>query len=280
MKVGYLLIGRLKSKRLPNKLLLEIKGKPIISHLLDRLKLAKKINEIIICTSTNFQDKPLDKVAKDNEVKCFRGDPDDVLLRMYNAAIKHKLDYILSITADSPFVDPNYADAIVNTYQKTDADLIRQFDLPHGVFSYGVKISALKKVIDIKNSSDTEIWGRYFTDTGLFNVLDFKVKNNFHKRPGMRMTLDYPEDWEFFKAIFDKLYKDDEIFSLDEILNLLDSNPDILNINKFCEDRFLKKFRKHSDIKLKKKHKIKKALIVGCGSIGQRHVRNLKKTRN
>ena len=48
MKVGYLIIGRLKSTRLPKKLLLKIKGKPIISHLIDRLKLAKKVNEIIV----------------------------------------------------------------------------------------------------------------------------------------------------------------------------------------------------------------------------------------
>ena len=71
MKTGYLIIGRLKSTRLPNKLLIDIKGKPIISHLLDRLKLAKKIDEIIICTSTLEQDKPLEKIAKDNNVKCF-----------------------------------------------------------------------------------------------------------------------------------------------------------------------------------------------------------------
>ncbi len=277
MKVGYLLIGRLKSKRLPNKLLLEIKDKPIISHLLDRLKLAKKIDEIIICTSTAVQDEPLVKVATDNKVSCFRGDPDDVLIRMFDAANKYKLDYILTITADSPFVDPYYADAIVNTFHKTDADLIRQFDLPHGVFSYGIKISALKKVIEIKDSSDTEVWGRYFTDTGLFNVLDFKVTNNFHKRPGMRMTLDYPEDLKFFKAIFEELYKDNRIFSLDEILNFLDSNQNIVNMNKSCGDRFLKKYRYHSSIKLKKKQKIKKAIIIGCGSIGQRHIRNLKK---
>ena len=111
---------------------------------------------------------------------------------MYDAAKKYNLEYILTITADSPFVDPNYADEIVKAYQKSDADLIRQFDLPHGVFSYGIKIEALKKVLDIKDSSDTEVWGRYFTDTGLFNVLDFEVSNTFHKRPGMRMTLVYP----------------------------------------------------------------------------------------
>lgn len=276
MRVGYLLIGRLKSKRLPNKLLLDVKGKPIISHLLDRLKLCKKVDEIIICTSTNDQDKPLDKIAKENKVICFNGDPDDVLLRMNDAAKKHKLDYILTITADSPFVDPIYADSIVDMFKKTGADLIRQFDLPHGVFSYGINVEALRKVIDIKASSDTEVWGRYFTDTGLFNVLDFEVTNSFHKRPGMRMTLDYPEDWVFFKTIFEALYKDKQIFSLDEILTFLDSNPDVVNINKNCGDRFLKKFKTHSEIKLKKKHHVIKALVIGCGSIGQRHIKNLK----
>ena len=58
MKVGYLITGRLKSTRLPKKLLLEIKGKPIISHMIDRLKLTTKVDEIIICTSTNDQDRP------------------------------------------------------------------------------------------------------------------------------------------------------------------------------------------------------------------------------
>ena len=245
MKIGYLLIGRLKSTRLPNKLLLDIKGKPVISHLLDRLKLTKKVDEIIICTSSVEQDKPLAKIAKDNNVKCFFGDPDDVLLRMFDAANKYNLDYILTITADSPFVDPSYADAIVDTYQKTGADLVRQFDLPHGVFSYGIKVEALKKVIELKDTSDTEVWGRYFTDTGIFNVVDFEVTNSFHKRPGMRMTLDYPEDLKFFEVIFDALYKEDHIFSLDEILSFLDANPDVVNINKLCEQKFLKKFNYH-----------------------------------
>jgi spore coat polysaccharide biosynthesis protein SpsF len=276
MKTGYLIIGRLKSTRLPNKLLLDIKGKPIISHLLDRLKLAKKIDEIIICTSTLEQDKALEKIAKDNNVKCFFGDPEDVLLRMFDAATKYNLDYILTITADSPFVDPYYADEIVDIYKKTNADLIRQFDLPHGVFSYGIKVEALKKVIESKETSDTEVWGRYFTDTGIFNVVDFEVINNFHKRPGMRMTLDYPEDLEFFRAIFDALYRNGYVFSLDEILNFLDSNPDIRNINKLCGEKFLKKFKNHSEIRLKKKQNVAKAIVIGCGSIGQRHIRNLK----
>ena len=88
MKVGYLITGRLKSTRLPKKLLLEIKGKPIISHMIDRLKLANQVDEIIICSSINDQDKPLADIAKQNGIKCYFGSPDDVLTRLLEAADK------------------------------------------------------------------------------------------------------------------------------------------------------------------------------------------------
>jgi len=277
MKVGYLITGRLKSTRLPKKLLLEIKGKPIISHMIDRLKLANQVDEIIICSSINDQDKPLANIAKQNGIKCYFGSPDDVLVRLLGAADKFNLDYILNITADCPFVDPDYADKIVEKYIETDADLIRQFDLPHGVFSYGIKVDALRTVVGLKGSTDTEVWGRYFVDTGLFNVLDLDVENEKHKRPGLRMTLDYQEDFKFFQAVFNELYVENKVFSLTEILDFLDKNPEIIDINKDCGNKFQKRFISQSEPKLKKIAKVKTALIIGAGSIGQRHIKNLRK---
>ena len=277
MKVGYLITGRLKSTRLPKKLLLEIKGKPIISHMIDRLKLANQVDEIIICSSINDQDKPLANIAKQNGIKCYFGSPDDVLVRLLGAADKFNLDYILNITADCPFVDPDYADKIVDKYIETDADLIRQFDLPHGVFSYGIKVDALRTVVGLKDSTDTEVWGRYFIDTGLFDVLDLDVENEKHKRPGLRMTLDYQEDFKFFQAVFNELYVENKVFSLTEILDFLDKNPEIIDINKDCGNKFQKRFISQSEPKLKKIAKVKTALIIGAGSIGQRHIKNLRK---
>ena len=277
MKVGYLITGRLKSTRLPKKLLLEIKGKPIISHMIDRLKLANQVDEIIICSSINDQDKPLANIAKQNGIKCYFGSPDDVLVRLLGAADKFNLDYILNITADCPFVDPDYADKIVDKYIETDADLISQFDLPHGVFSYGIKVDALREVVKLKDSTDTEVWGRYFVDTGLFNVLDLDVEDERHKRPGLRMTLDYQEDFKFFQAVFNELYVENKVFSLTEILDFLDKNPEIIDINKDCGNKFQKRFISQSEPKLKKIAKVKTALIIGAGSIGQRHIKNLRK---
>ena len=276
MKVGYLITARLKSTRLPKKLLIEIKGKPIISHMLDRLKLSRKIDEIVICTSTNREDGPLVELACANGVGYYCGNPEDVIVRLSGAAEEFNFDYVLNITADCPFVDPSYADKIVDAYIETGADLIRAFELPHGAYSYGIKPEALSKVVEIKDDIDTEVWGRYFTDTDLFEVHDLPIKKLFHRRPGLRMTLDYPDDLAFFEAIFDHLYKPGEIFTLDDILQLLDEHPEIIELNRDCGDHFKKRFDSQSEIRLKQRYNVDKAAVIGCGSIGQRHILNLR----
>jgi spore coat polysaccharide biosynthesis protein SpsF len=276
MNVGYLITARLKSTRLPKKLLREVQGKPILSHMLDRLKLAGKVDRIVICTSTNPQDAPLMDIAGENDVGCYCGDPDDVIARLSGAAEENDFDYVLNITGDCPFVDPMYVDRIVEAYERTGADLIRVFDLPHGAFSYGIRPEALKKILEIKQSNDTEVWGRYFTDTDLFHVYDLPVEDAFHRKPHLRMTLDYPEDLAFFETVFEHLYKEGSVFSLDDILHLLEEHPEIIELNRDCKRRFQKRFNSQSKIRLKQRYNVARAAVIGCGSIGQRHIRNLR----
>lgn len=275
MKTGFLIIGRFKSKRLPQKLLLEIQGRPILAHMFDRVKVCKRVDEVILCTSTNPQDDPLEDVARTENISVFRGDENDVVKRLYDAAIASKLDYIVHITADCPFVDYVYADKVVEAYERTGADLIRTLDLPHGAFCYGIKPDALKRVVEIKDSKNTEVWGRYFTDTGIFEVYDLPITNPLHRKKNLRMTLDYPEDYEFFRAVFKALYKPGHVFSLNEILNYLEMHPEVVAINSDAEKRYKIQWTIQSNIKLKKQFAVKSVAILGCGSIGQRHIQNL-----
>ena len=102
MKTAFLITARLKSTRLPKKILLEVAGKPLIVHMLDRIKNATSIDKIIICTSTNHQDDPLEEIAGQEQVSCFRGSEEDVLVRLLEAAQSHGLKYFANITADCP----------------------------------------------------------------------------------------------------------------------------------------------------------------------------------
>lgn len=114
MKTAILITARLKSTRLKEKALKPIMGRPMLSHMIERLRLADRPEQIIICTSTVAQDDRLCELAEEEGVKHFRGDPDDVLQRMLDAADNFQVDTIVNCTADNPFVDPIYIDKLVD----------------------------------------------------------------------------------------------------------------------------------------------------------------------
>lgn len=238
MKTAIFLSIREKATRLPKKVLLKIRGRTVTEHLIDRLKLAKLPDMIIMCTSTHPDDDVLVDIAKSNGINFFRGSEDDKLDRYLKASINYKLDFMVIVDGDDIFCDPECIDNIIRKYFETNADYIVYENLPVGVTGHGVKLEALKKVVELKDEMDTEVWGGYFTETGLFTVLKLKAPKELDY-PEIRMTLDYPEDFNFFKKIFEELYKINKIFTLREILELLEKNPQIIELNKCVHEKYL-----------------------------------------
>lgn len=230
MSTAILITARLKSTRLPMKILKPIKGRPMLCHLLDRLKRAKVADKIIICTSPVAQDDPLEEVAEQEGVACFRGDPDDVLLRMTDAARRYGLDYVVSCTADNPFVDPEYIDRLYHFHRDHGNDFSNIEGMPFGTFNYLLSVDAMEKACEIKDAVDTEVWGGYFTQTGLFRCGTMRADTAVW-RPELRLTVDYQEDFVLVKEIFERLYIPGEVFSLIRILELFDRDPALGIIN-------------------------------------------------
>ena len=246
MKIGFLITARMKSTRLPKKITLKVDGKELIFLMISRLKQCKSISEIVIATSTNPQDDILCEVAEREGIKFFRGSEDDVLDRLYNAAKKYGLDYVINATADCPLVAVDFVDEVIKKYRKTDADLITTSDLPVGLFFYGIKIAALKKVLEIKKGTDTEVWGGYFIKTGLFNVVNLEIPKNLQRN--YRLTLDYPEDFEVLKAVYTGLGKDSFKKSAREIIEFLDKHPEIVKINAHCHELYKKRVEEQAKV--------------------------------
>ena len=176
MRTGFLITARLKSTRLPKKLTLEVVGEFYITWMVRRLKLAADLDEIVICTSTNPQDDPLEDVARKEGIKCFRGSEEDVASRLYEASQKYELDYFINMTADCPFVPYDYISSLIELYKETDADLIKCYDLPEGMFLSGVKPSAMKRVIEMKDTGFMEYWLFVF----LKNTINVLIPNNYN----------------------------------------------------------------------------------------------------
>ena len=230
MSTAILVTARLKSTRLPRKVLKPILGRPMLGHLLDRLKQARRPERIIICTSPLEEDHPLVDLAAQESVVCFQGDPDDVLLRLTTAARRFGLDTVVSCTADNPFVDPEYIDRLVDFHLERNLDYSITQGLPFGCFAYALSVAAMEKACAIKAESDTEVWGGYFTQTGLFACGTLPVDDDV-RWPDLRLTVDTPEDFALATRIFEELYVPGEVFPLKAIVNLCRSKPDLVALN-------------------------------------------------
>lgn len=232
MKIGFLITARLKSSRLPLKVIKDLNGKTVIERIIDRIKEIKDISEIILCTSTNPQDKPLVDIAKDAGIYYFNGSEEDVLKRLHDAAKFFNLDYFVAITADNPLLSIEYSDRIVDELKKNHFDYVKIEGLPLGSATYAVKVKALETVCEIKNITDTEIWGRLIDRPEIFDVYTIKVEDKL-RRPELRFTLDYDEDYELINNIYSNV-KFDKVLNLYNAIDYLDKNPDISKINAKC----------------------------------------------
>ena len=251
MKTAILITARLKSKRLPFKVLNEIKGKPMLYHMLERLKLAEKPEKIILCTSTVAQDDPLEEFSKNNAIECYRGHPDDVLFRLTEAAKKFNVDTVISCTADNPFVDPIYIDRLIDFHNDNGFDYTQSRGLPFGTFSYALRYEAMEKVCKIKDDVDTEIWGGFFTQSGIFSCGTMIVNDKTVSWPELRLSVDTPLDFKLIEKIFDYLYKPGSVFSLAEIVSLCRKYPDLplTNATVVQKKRHAYAFKKNVNLK-------------------------------
>ena len=116
--------ARTGSTRLPDKILLKIKGKSILEIVIDRLKKSKKINQIILATTKKIGDKRLIKIAKKKNIDYFAGDEENVLKRFYTCSKKFNADIIVRITSDCPLVDYRLVDEMLAFYKKKKTSII------------------------------------------------------------------------------------------------------------------------------------------------------------
>lgn len=239
MRIGVFIPVRLDSTRLPQKALLDISGKPAIQHLAERVRMAEAPSVVVICTSTDRADDALEEVARQSGAQCFRGSKEDILDRFLQAALKYELDLIVNVDGDDILVDPEQVDAVAARLEESGADFLTCEGLPFGAAPVGLRVEALKEVCKLKDQSDTATgWGRYFTESGLFNTGILKIEDEELRHPEIRMTLDYAEDLEFFRAVFRELYAPEKPVRLRDAVRLILSRPDIAAINAGLEERY------------------------------------------
>jgi spore coat polysaccharide biosynthesis protein SpsF len=225
---------RTASTRLPQKCLMDVEGRLAIERVIDRAKLSKKADSVILCTTTRPEDVILCDLAAFNGIKYFRGSSEDKLMRWQGAVEDYGVDFFVTADGDDLLCDPYLIDLAFEQSKDGD-DFIESLDVPCGAFTYGIKTSALNKVCDIKNTHETEMMVPYFTETGLFKVEPLIVPEVL-KRPEIRMTLDYEDDLRFFRTVYKHFGADSK---LEDIICYLDAHPEVTEINAYLQEKYL-----------------------------------------
>ena len=112
------------STRLPGKVLKPIAGKPLLWHIVHRLRCCDTIEDIAVATSTNPRDDAIVEWGAAEGVTVIRGPEDDVLARFARAAEALDADLIVRVSSDAPFIDAGFVDHLVTTLVEQDGDYV------------------------------------------------------------------------------------------------------------------------------------------------------------
>jgi spore coat polysaccharide biosynthesis protein SpsF len=226
--------ARLGSTRFPRKIFAGLAGKPLIRHVIDRLKYSEKIDKIVLATTGTTTDDELAAWALTEGVALYRGSENNVLERFYFAAKEFSAGIVVRITADDPFKDPVIIDRVISKLQDENLDFAYNNHpptFPEGldteVFTFSALESAYSKSVD--DYEKEHVTQYFYRNKSLFKQANYSNEQNLSE---LRWTIDTGLDYEMAKRVYDILYVPGEIFLTDDILKLLKQHPEIAQINK------------------------------------------------
>jgi spore coat polysaccharide biosynthesis protein SpsF len=225
----------MSSTRLPGKHLLESNARPMIGHLIIRLKEIRDLTKIVIATTQNISDDALEDLANDYKIECFRGDEFDVMGRVLGAATVFGADAICEITGDCPLIDADLVKECITLYLESCVDYVNygmKGGLPDGMGSQVFSVHALRKSYSMTNHHiDREHVTKHIQENpNIFSQKYITAKNSL-SRKDIRLTLDYPEDFILLDKIITHFKSQNINFGCQQIIDFLDKNPSIKMIN-------------------------------------------------
>lgn len=231
------------STRLPGKVLMSIQGKPAIQRLVDRLRMCLSVDDIVVATTTNANDDPLEKWCSDYGVACFRGSEKDVLNRVVEAHRYMRSDIVVEITGDCPLTDPHIVDLGVETFLFHSVDIVSNcgtsLTWPMGQY---VQVFPLRLLDEVDRQVDDVVVHEHVSLYFYEHPERYKIIELFSliqwREPQWRMQLDYSEDLHFLNEVYSRLEPlHGEGFGIEEVVALLRREPQLLDINRHCQEK-------------------------------------------
>lgn len=232
--------ARMSSTRFPAKVLRPIAGKPLLWHIIHRLKKSRYIKTIVIATSIEDSDTPLANYCKEEGIMCIRGPLDNVLERFRLAYLDYPNDYIVRITGDSPLMDADAIDAGLEALSDSDAE-VSHSDRPdyiHEGFEV-MRASFFERLILEKGdhpAAQEHVSGYLSIDPNFAQTIQFALPNT-HILPHTRVSVDTPEDLQFIETLYQKTNAVVGDIEVVDIVRLIKAEPALREINQHVRQK-------------------------------------------
>ena len=227
---------RTGSTRLPNKSILKIGTKHTIEYVISSVKKSKYADLIVLCTTTLADDDILCDIAKNNGIESYRGSEHNKWERWLGACREYNVDFFANADGDDLFFDAALADLCFQQHARSRSGKMAALIDGQGLYNdvYGIPLATLKEICEAPDTSTMEPHNmvNYLKEKG-FPVDRLNDVPDIYKKKDVRMTLDYPEDLEFFITMINLLGDD---YTLEDVYGLINKVPQIKKINYFLED--------------------------------------------
>jgi spore coat polysaccharide biosynthesis protein SpsF len=229
------------STRLPGKVLRPIAGKPLLWHIIHRLKASKRIGQIAIATTTNPLDEAIVEFGAAEGIAVLRGPEDDVLARFAHAAEQLDADVIVRVSSDAPFLDAGFIDHLVTHMIDQGGDYVMMeegADCAHEGVDPMTRRGLDKLMMDARHdpSAREHVTGYFKLHPGFVPVARAPAYESL-ARPGGRLTIDTPDDLAFVEAVHDRMQARAGEASLADLLLLLEREPHLRAINSHVKQK-------------------------------------------
>ncbi|MCX6055492.1 MAG: glycosyltransferase family protein [Chloroflexi bacterium] len=235
-KVVAIIQARMSSTRLPGKVLLDLGGKTVLARMIERVRMAKGVDQVVVATTIDPSDDPIVTLCAREKVEVFRGSLPDVLDRYYQTAISYKADRIVRLTGDCPLIDPGLIDKAIEALITKKADFACNRLPPpfHRTYPIGLDVevctfSALKRAWHeaVEKHDREHVLPYLYEAEGRFKVVQLDHTEDLGN---LRWTLDTPEDLLLLKEIISRLGNRND-FSWLQVLEIIKQDPTLSLLN-------------------------------------------------
>jgi spore coat polysaccharide biosynthesis protein SpsF len=267
MKVVAIIQARMGSTRLPGKVLAGIQGRPMLWHVVQRVRRAKTLNQIVVATTTQRTDDAIADFCSEQGFDCFRGSENDVLGRYYQASREYGADAIVRITSDCPLIDPEIVDRTVWAFLEESPDYASNSivcSFPRGLDVEVMSLAALEVAWReaTQDYQRAHVTPYLYENPRRFKILSVAADGDYSTQ---RWTVDTREDLEFVRTVYSRFEHQDFLFK--DVLRSIEREPAIAEINRSITQKALQEAYSLT----------RPVLVAGAGSIGRRHLGNLRK---